>query len=362
MGEQVYEFASGTCAVRVSPGARREIGPALARSNGSQRVLVVSDDNVAPLYADEVTQSLTKAGLAADLHVVPAGESSKSLAQASEIYDRLAAGKYARDATILTLGGGVVGDLGGFVAATWMRGIGFVNCPTTLEADVDAAIGGKTAVNHPAGKNLIGAFYQPGSVCIDPECLASLPERDLIAGLAESIKHAAIRDRDFLEFHNRHRDAILTRDASILAELISKNVAIKAAVVLQDEQERRGIREALNFGHTVGHAIESWADYAYRHGEAVALGMVAACRLSVALGLLSENEAAAVRETVAAFGLPVALDSPVSIDQLREHLSHDKKIAGGRPRYVLLDGLGQTVVRDDVPEPAVQEALAALNP
>ena len=362
MGEQVYEFASGTCTVQISPGVRRRIGPALAGSTRSRRVLLVSDENVAPLYAEEVTKSLTEAGLTTDLHVVPAGESSKSLSQASAIYDHLAAGRYARDATLLTLGGGVVGDLGGFVAATWMRGIGFVNCPTTLEADVDAAIGGKTAVNHQAGKNLIGAFYQPKFVFIDPECLASLSQRDLIAGLAESIKHAAIRDRDFLDFHNRHREAILTRDASILAELISKNVGIKAAVVLQDEQERRGIREALNFGHTVGHAIESWAGYTYRHGEAVALGMVVACRLSVLLGLLSENDAAAVRETLATFGLPIALDAPVSIDQLRDHLSLDKKIAGGQPRYVLLEGLGKTVVRDDVPESAVREALAALSP
>lgn len=362
MGEQVYEFASGTCTVRISPGVRRHIGPALAGSTRSRRILLVSDENVAPLYAEEVAQSLTEAGLTAEICVVPAGESSKSLSQASAIYDRLAAGRYARDATLLTLGGGVVGDLGGFVAATWMRGIGFVNCPTTLEADVDAAIGGKTAVNHQAGKNLIGAFYQPGSVFIDPECLASLSQRDLIAGLAESIKHAAIRDREFLDFHNRHREAILTRDASILAELISTNVGIKAAVVLQDERERRGIREALNFGHTVGHAIESQAGYTYRHGEAVALGMVVACRLSVLLGLLSEDDAAVVGDTLAAFGLPVALDSPVSIDQLREHLSHDKKIADGCPRYVLLEGLGKTVLRDDVPESAVRDALAALNP
>jgi 3-dehydroquinate synthase len=320
----------------------------------------VSDEHVAPLYAEQGMRSLEEVGFVAELHVVAPGDQSKSLAQASALYDRLAAGGFARDSTVLALGGGMVSDLAGLVAATWMRGVRFVICPTTLEADIDASIGGKTAVNHPAGKNLIGAFHQPQIVLIDTSCLVSLPQRDLIAGMAESIKHAAIRDADFLQWHVANREAILAREAPVLEELIARNVGIKADVVAQDEKECRGIREALNFGHTIGHALEVRFGYERRHGECVALGMVAACRLSVSLGLLDEPSERAVRGTLEAFGLPVSLGSAVAVEEIRGYLEHDKKIAGNRQRFVLLDGLGRTAVRDDVPEAAVLDAVAAL--
>ena len=361
MVELKIEFALGRTLVRIADGSLSTIGRSLTKAGHAGRVLVVSDEHVAPLYSQEAIRSLEQAGLEATLHVVAPGDQSKSLAEASALYDRLAAGRFGRDSTLLALGGGMVSDLAGFVAATWMRGLGFVICPTTLEADVDASIGGKTAVNHAAGKNLIGAFHQPQMVLTDLSCLRSLSQRDLIAGLGESIKHAAIRDPTFLEWHRTHREAILAREAPVLEELIGRNVGIKADVVTQDERERRGIREVLNFGHTIGHALEASFSYQRRHGECVALGMVVACRLSVGLGLLDGASERAVRETIEAFGLPLSLGSEVRVDEIRDYLHHDKKVAGDRLRFVLLKGLGRTVVRDDVPESAVLDALAALK-
>ena len=347
--------------VRIGAGLLAEAGPLLAQVGGRGRVLVVSDHNVAPRYAQRVTGSLEGAGFSAALHLIPPGDQSKSLAEASAIYDRLAAGNYARDATVLAVGGGVVSDLAGFVAGTWMRGANLVICPTTLEADVDASVGGKTAVNHPAGKNLIGVFHQPGLVIVDPSCLESLADRDMAAGMAESVKHAAISDGEFLDWQLAHRDAILSRTPAVLEQLIERNVRIKAGVVTRDERDQAGIRAALNFGHTIGHALEAWWAYDRRHGECVALGMVAACRMSVRMGLLDTADERRVVETIGAFGLPVSLDAPPPADRILEYITHDKKAAGDRVHFVLLDGIGQAVLRPDVPDSVVVDALTALG-
>lgn len=350
----------GCTKVRIRAGSLDSAGSEVAAGGASARCLVVSDGNVAPLYAGRVCDSLAAAGLEAELHVVAPGDGSKSLAEASAIYDRLAAGAYTRDCTLVAVGGGMVSDLTGFAAATWMRGVDLVICPTTLEADVDASIGGKTAVNHPAGKNLIGVFHQPRLVLIDPQCLSTLSERDLVAGLGESIKHAVIRDAAFLEWHQSHREALLGRDPQALKTLIERNVRIKAAVVAADERDCRGVRAVLNFGHTIGHAIEAWSGYERRHGECVALGMVAACRLSVALGLLEAAAERRVVDTIAAFGLPTTLDRPPPAATILEFIGRDKKASQARPRYVLLEAIGRTVIRDNVPEAAVLDALATL--
>lgn len=347
--------------VRIGGGALSSIGPLLAEMGWAERVLVVSDGHVAPLYADLVAGSLLDAGLKADLHVVPPGDGSKMLKQASALYDRLAGGRYARDAILLALGGGMVSDLTGFVAATWMRGVPLVICPTTLEADIDASIGGKTAVNHRAGKNLIGAFHQPRLVLIDPDCLGTLSQRDLVAGIGESIKHAAIADPAFLEWHRTCREGVLSRDAECLAQLIERNVRIKGEVVVRDERDRSGVRAALNFGHTVGHAIERWCGYQRRHGECVAVGMVAACYLSVRMGLLDEASQREVVETIRVYGLPTSLQTAVPTEELLGYITRDKKIARDRVRYVLLEGIGRTVLRDDVPNDMVVEALQSLG-
>lgn len=330
--------------VHIGAGLLDELG-ALVRSRcpAARQATIITDSVVGPLYADRALASLAGASFAATLMTVPAGESSKSLVVASELYDALAEGRHARDEPIIALGGGVVGDLAGFVAATWLRGVPFVQCPTTTEACFDASVGGKTAVNHLAGKNLIGAFHQPAVVCIDTICLATLSDRDYRAGLAESVKHAIIADEAFLHWHERHAAAILSRDAATLVQLIRRNCEIKAAVVATDERETSGNgvgRAALNFGHTIGHALEAESAYGLRHGEAVALGMTAALELAVRLTRFPVAQRDRVEALLTALGLPTRLDQPLNAGSLIARLASDKKLAGGRVRFVLPGGTG----------------------
>lgn len=355
------QYAHSATRVTVAPGGLGSLGPVLAERVGATRVLVVSDDTVAGLYGDAALASLARAGFEHDLIALPPGDGTKSLASAERIYDRAASLGLARDGVILALGGGVVSDLAGFVAATWMRGVRFAICPTTLEADIDASIGGKTAVNHAAGKNLIGAFHQPVLVQIDPGCLRTLDRRDVVAGLAESIKHAVIADESFLSWHERQREAILAGEPDVMQELIERNVRIKAAVVSRDERERTAVRASLNFGHTIGHAIESARGYELRHGECVALGMVVACRMCAVLGRLDAGDAQRVTRCIEAFGLPTRLKSPPLIDEILSYLGSDKKVAKGKVRFVLLRGLGRTALCDDVPEEVVAEGYRIVG-
>ncbi len=349
------------CEVVIGPGTLSGVGALVASAGRLPRTLVVSDATVAPLYARAVVESLAAAGTECRLTVVPAGEASKSPAQLAALYNELAAFRVGRDGLMVAVGGGVVSDLTGFAAATWLRGVGFAICPTSLEAAVDAAIGGKTAVNHAAGKNLIGAFHQPRLVVIDPLCMQTLPKRDLVAGLAESIKHGLIADAAFIAWHEAQREGILARDPALLEELIARNVGIKASVVTQDPRERKGLRECLNFGHTVGHAIEASSTYAFRHGECVALGMVAAAHIAQALGLLPHADYVRIETLLAAFGLPIRYEQLAGYDVLAPYLATDKKVTGTRIRWVLLDGVGRTVIRSDVGENVVREAVAALR-
>jgi 3-dehydroquinate synthase len=360
LGTFVIQFPRAETLVTVQVNALATLGSTLASRIGPTPVLVISDETVAPLYADPALAALRGSGFRAELAVVPPGDASKSLARAAQLYDRLAQFGVARDGLVLALGGGMVSDLAGFVAATWMRGIAFAICPTTLEAAIDASIGGKTAVNHSAGKNLIGAFHQPTLVHIDPRCLRTLEPRDWVAGMAESIKHAAIADEPFLTWHEQYRDAILAREPELLVELIERNVRIKADVVSRDEREQTDIRAALNFGHTIGHAIEAARGYELRHGECVALGMVAACRIGVSLGLLDAASGERVIRAIESFGLPIRLADAPRTDELLSYMARDKKIAAGRIRFTLLDGLGKTVLRDDVPERVVLDACESL--
>lgn len=353
-------YSASRTRVVVRPGALHELGPEMAGLARPTKVLLVSDETVAGLFADAALASLRGAGLETDVLVLPPGDGTKSLASADRIYDRLGEMRLARDGALVALGGGMVSDLTGFAAATWMRGVAFAICPTTVEADVDAAIGGKTAVNHRAGKNLIGAFHQPVLVQIDPECLRTLPPRDLVAGLAESIKHAVITDEPFLSWHEKRRERVLAQDPDVLTELVERNVRLKADVVSRDEQERTALRASLNFGHTVGHAIEAARSYALRHGECVALGMVAECRIAVAMGLLSATDADRVVRCIEAYGLPVRLDTPLSENELLGFMLRDKKVAGGKVRFTLPDGLGATVLRDDVPDAVVLAACKGV--
>lgn len=326
------------------------------------RVLLITDENVAGLHLATVTAALSD-GLRARMNtlIVAPGETSKSLAVAERAYDRLMHAGADRASVLLGVGGGVVGDLTGFVAATYMRGVRFVLVATTVEAAVDASIGGKTALNHPGAKNLIGAFHQPAAVFIDTDLLETLAERDFVAGLAESVKHAAICDPEFLEWHERHATLIRRRDSSVLEPLLARNCEIKAEVVAADERDR-GRRAILNHGHTIGHAIEHLLEYELRHGECVALGMLVENRIAVERGWLASGDAARVAEVIGALGLPRCLPRAVNADDILTATRADKKNRDGRVGYVLLGGLGTARQTHDVDDAAVRNALSTIDP
>lgn len=355
LGERSY-------AVNVGAGLLAELGPAVAAMTGARQAVVLSDANVAALYGPRAEESLRQAGLKADLLTFPAGEAEKTLATCSNLYDALFALRPAVDrrTVLAALGGGVTGDITGFVAATALRGLRFVQCPTTLLAAVDASVGGKTGVDHPAGKNLIGAFHQPSAVLIDVDLLGTLSPAEFASGLAECVKHAVIRDAALLDFLEARRAETLAREPECLAELIARNVAVKAAVVAADERES-GEREHLNFGHTVGHAIETLVGYGgISHGQAVSLGMVAACRLAVARKLLDAPSADRVEKLLIALGLPVRRQG-LDAAALWRIMLHDKKARAGRVRMVLPLRLGKVASFDNITEQAVAGAVKCLQ-
>jgi len=319
-------------------------------------VLLVSNTVVAPLYAERVRRALPGRRMI-DV-ILPDGESHKSLASASRIFDVMIANRIGRDAVVAALGGGVVGDLAGFVAACYQRGIDFVQLPTTLLADVDSAVGGKTAVNHPGGKNMIGAFHQPRAVIIDTDVLVSLPARELRAGLAEVIKYGLIRDAIFFEWLESHIDALLARDPLALTHAIARSCAIKAEIVSRDEREQ-GERALLNLGHTFGHAIEAATGYVeWLHGEAVAMGLVVAADLSQRLGQLDARDLRRLVALLERAGLPVQAPQ-IGAERLFDYMRVDKKVKTGRVRLVLLRGIGAAVMSSDYPDAVLSGTLAA---
>ena len=357
--------ASGGSDIRVGPGAVSRIGGWVReRWPQARRAWIVTDAHVRPLHAAPVEAGLQASGFAVLTRDVAPGEGSKSLATAAELYDWLIEGGVERTDVVIALGGGVVGDLGGFVAATVLRGIGLVQVPTTLLAMVDSSVGGKTGINHRAGKNLIGAFCQPGLVIADTSLLRTMPPREQRSGWAEVVKHAVIQ-RSTPGGDRADMSAVLKRNAARLSRLdepatsyvVWRNIALKAEVVTADEREA-GIRAFLNFGHTLGHAIEA-ADYQLLHGEAIALGMRAAGVLGVRCGTCGPREAEKIGRLIDQFDLPS--NAPLKESRILDRLGSDKKRIGGRQRFVLpLDGGGVTI-RDDVPDEAVQAALAAVT-
>jgi 3-dehydroquinate synthase len=326
------------------------------RHLGSGRVLIVSNDVVAPLYLEPLERTL--AHRAPAVHIVPDGEQFKTLETWQGILDRLVALKARRDAVILALGGGVVGDISGFAAASYMRGVRFVQAPTTLLAQVDASVGGKTGVNHPEGKNLIGAFHQPAAVVIDSATLETLPAREFRAGLAEVVKYGALGDPEFFDWLEAHAGAINNRDAEALDYLIARSVTNKARIVAEDEKEA-GVRALLNLGHSFAHAIEAETDYReFLHGEAVAIGMVTAARLSENRGLAPPGTADRLARLLAGFGLPVTIRRDLAIDGLERAMQLDKKAVASGLRLILLDAIGRA--RVDA-ESTQQEIVTALE-
>jgi 3-dehydroquinate synthase len=338
------------------------LGALLKSRCAATKATVITDTSVGPLYLDKACEALKAAGIEPRSITVPAGESSKSIAQLSLLYDQLASRHHGRDEPIIALGGGVVGDLAGFAAATWLRGVAFIQCPTTLEADIDASIGGKH--QSPERQNLIGAFHQPLLVCIDVDCLASLSSRDFAAGLAESVKHAVILDAEFLDWHRHVATKISSRDPQTLCELIRRNCAIKAAIVVADERELEGAgigRAVLNFGHTIGHALEAQSGFDLRHGEAVALGMVAEMELAVARCGFDEAVRLRVEDLLKDLGLRIRLDRPPDLPDLVARMGMDKKARGGTLRFIAPRSLGQAQWINDVGEAEIRMAVERLT-
>lgn len=324
-----------------------------------RHALIVSDTHVAPLYSERLQSALriAKPSCNINTHVIEAGEASKTLANFAAVIDTLAVQGATRDACVFALGGGVVGDLAGFVAASWMRGIDCVQLPTSLLAMVDSSVGGKTAVDIPAGKNLVGAFHLPRAVVIDTATLATLPARELHAGLAEVVKYGAIFDPGFIAWLETNADALLALDDAAIAHAIAASCRYKAAVVERDPFEK-GERALLNFGHTFAHAIETEQGYGgLVHGEAVAIGMVLAARLSARLGLSSDKDAARLQALLESFGLPVSIPAELSADALITRMRLDKKNDANGLRLVLWDGMGRARVVPGVPEDAVGHVL-----
>ncbi len=358
--EKQFRFGQSTTAVRVGAGALAEVGRCATLCGGG-KALVVSDETVASLYADRVLANLDEAGVSSELVTVSPGDGSKTLANAERLFEALAAMHMGRDGLVIGLGGGVVTDLAGFVAGTWMRGIASILCPTTLEADIDAAIGGKTAVNLSAGKNLVGVFHHPSVVIVDTDCLATLPMRDLSAGLGEAVKHGLIDGESLLTWHEDNAVAIMNREPGVLAELIERNIGVKAGIVSEDERETTGQRALLNFGHTIGHGIEAAAVYSLRHGECVGLGMLAAIHISEAMGLADGSLRGRVEALLKAFDLPTTLPTGTGADEIVGFLSQDKKARAGVVRFVLIEKPGVMVIRDDVGETTIVGVIRKLR-
>src|SRR6266850_3033825 len=348
LGERSY-------GIHIGQGVLDDVGEVLAQLPVTKRALVVTQPAIAAAYGERVLQSLRSQGFAAETSEVLDAEEAKSLGWLERIYDRAIELRLDRRSLIVALGGGVVGDLAGFAAATYMRGVPFVQIPTTLLAQVDSSFGGKTAINHPRGKNLMGAFYQPRAVLIDVETLQTLSERELRSGLAEVVKYGVIAKPDLFELLEGCTTTGLLQDAALLTRVICDCCRIKADVVAVDEHET-GIRAILNFGHTFGHAIEAAGGFStYTHGEAVAIGMVWATDLSQRMGLCDLALLDRVKGLLQSLGLPIALKA--RIEGIRDTLLLDKKAVDGRLRFILAEGLGQVSIRDDVPAQLVENII-----
>ncbi len=346
--------------VRVQAGLLGRVGEQLANLTQSRRAMLLSDSNVSARFGSTLRDALAGSGISIDAEcVIPAGEDHKTLEQVSRAFDVFLRAKVERNTTILALGGGVIGDMAGFVAASVLRGVPFVQIPTTLLAMVDASVGGKTGVNHAVGKNLIGAFHQPIAVFADPETLKTLPTRELRGGLAECIKHDVIRDAAGFEKLERDIGKALALDVDFLADLVAHNVAIKARVVEADPFER-GERAHLNFGHTFGHAIENVFHYEYSHGESVALGMAAAAHLAVEMKMLDDASRRRILALIKKAGLPVR-GLKLDLDAVVSAMAFDKKVKSGKLRFILPDRIGHVVIRDDVPLELVRRAVEAIS-
>lgn len=346
--------------IRIGVDILPELADMITASNTRGAIGIVTDTNVAPRYGAAVSRAVEAAGRRSVLHAIPAGEEHKRLGEIEAICGAFLAGGLDRSSLIIALGGGVVGDMAGFAAAVFMRGVPFIQVPTTIVAQVDSSVGGKTGVNHPLSKNSIGAFHQPLGVLIDMALLRSLPDRELRAGLAEAIKHGIIADARLFEYMEQHAPRVLAKDLDALSVPVVRSCEIKAAIVSEDETEQ-GVRANLNYGHTFGHAIESVSNYTtFLHGEAIAIGMCAAGHLGQTLGMVDAGFVQRQRACLEAFGLPTAWpDLPV--DAALDAMKRDKKARAGTLKFIVPAGFGSVTQRTDVPESAARAALEAVR-
>lgn len=357
MTEVIVQLGPRSYPIYVAPGALEELGRTARRHLTSQKVLVVTNLTISNLYGEAVRKQFSAAGFRVYCTEIPDGEEYKTLHTISRLYDSAVDGKLERGDTVVALGGGVVGDVAGFLAATYMRGVSFVQIPTTLLAQVDSSVGGKVGVNHPRGKNLIGAFYQPKFVLADVETLCTLPTREVRAGLAEVIKYGVIWDEEFFHWLVESIQRLLKLDAEALEHAVATSCSIKASVVSADEYEK-GPRAVLNFGHTVGHALEAVTGYErFVHGEAVAIGMVVAARLAVNLGYLDRAAAEKIESLVSLAGLPLHVPAEIPTTALLDAMQQDKKVTGGELTFVLPERIGKVRIVRGIPLDAVRSVL-----
>jgi 3-dehydroquinate synthase len=353
------QLGSNSYDICVGSGLLKQTGQQLREVGFGDKLVIVTDPTVKGLYGNTLSQNLTGQGFKVAVLEVPEGEEQKSLDTASRLYEELSSFQADRTTPILALGGGVIGDLTGFVAATYLRGVPLIQIPTTLLAQVDSSIGGKVALDHGQLKNKIGAFYQPRLVISDITTLRSLTATELSQGLAEIIKYAAIRDKEFFAYLEGNLEQIKSRDERVLEEIVLRSAQIKAEVVEKDERDL-GLRHILNYGHTIGHAIETVSNFDVGHGEAIALGMIAAGRISNKMGMLSQDELIRLEGVIQKVGLPIEMPG-LEVDKITHAMAFDKKIFSGRRRFVLLRSLGEAFITDEVSPSVVEQVLVDWN-
>ncbi|GIX06820.1 MAG: 3-dehydroquinate synthase [Candidatus Poribacteria bacterium] len=352
LGDRSYPIVIGQRTLLGLPEALDFVAP-------SSRIAVVTSPSLYRLYGEALVEALKEAGFQAWWAQTPDGEEHKTLESAARLYDQFVEHRMERRSLVIALGGGVIGDLAGFVAATYMRGVPFLQVPTTLIAQVDSSVGGKVAVDHPRGKNLIGAFYQPRLVWIDVATLLSLPEREYRAGIAEVLRYGVIASPELFQLLEERMEVVLRRDLNVLAQIVAKSCAIKARIVEEDETES-GVRATLNYGHTFAHAIEAATGYQrFRHGEAVAIGMVCAAAMALQRGLVSQEFAERQRRILEAAGLPTACPEEVEPHALLEAMRLDKKVSAGKIRFIVPREVGRVEIRDDFTDSEVIAAIRA---
>lgn len=342
--------------IHIEPGCLDRVGAELSKSRIGNRYAVVSDSNVAKLYGERLLNILDSAGISARMFTFVAGEENKTMATVTDLASQLARAGYDRHDAIIALGGGVTGDIAGFLASAYMRGIPFIQIPTTLLSQVDSSVGGKTGVDLPEGKNLVGAFYQPRAVYIDIEVLQTLDDQELLGGLAEVIKYGVIWDEGFFTFLEKERERIFSLAPEVIVDMITRCCAIKAEVVAEDEREG-GLRKILNYGHTIGHAVEGASSFQLIHGLAVSIGMVAAARLSILKGTLSQDVLDRITSILISYGMPTEIPGDLDRAEIKRYLKTDKKAVSGKVQFVLPDKIGSTYITDDVSVDLIDQVL-----